>query len=460
MSVEISTTNPTDIQSRTSDHYSMEAEKALLGALLVDEQVWDLVADRLKGSDFFYTPHRVIVETMIALESNSKPFDVITVAEQLNKQKQLENIGGAAYLGLLTESAISTANVTAYADIVRDHSITRQLFQLANDLVNSIKGKSVQDGRALIEEFEQRIFALSSANASKAGDYRDISSLLSSAMENVNELFQNKNEITGLPTSFMDLDRMIDGLQASELIVVAGRPSMGKTSLVMNFAENAVIRHNKSVLVFSLEMSAEQLTMRLLASLSRVPQQKLRRGNISDADWPRLTSTVSLLDDSRFFIDDTPALNVVEMRAKCRRVARSHGLDLVIVDYLQLMQGVKGKDNRVEEISEISRSLKALARELEVPVVALSQLNRGVESRQDKRPMMADLRDSGAIEQDADLILFIYRDEVYNSDTPRKGIADILIAKQRNGPTGQIFLNFNAQFTRFENFAAEQDSMV
>jgi replicative DNA helicase len=443
----------TDSDTLKVPPHSRQAEQAVLGGLMLDNSAWDKVADRVTGDDFYRRDHRLIFQAISRLADSNSPFDAVTLSEWLEKNQQLEDAGGLANLGSLVQNTPSAANIQAYADIVRERSILRQLISIGNDIAGSAY---VTDGRSsaeLLEYAEQQVFQIAEHGSRGKRGFRKIQSLLGAAVDRIDLLFQQDEPITGVSTGFSDLDDMTAGLQPSDLVIVAGRPSMGKTTLAMNFAENAAIKHQIPVAIFSMEMPGEQLALRMLSSLGHIDQHKIRTGKLDDDDWPRLTSAVSLLDSAPLFIDDTPALSPSEMRARARRLKREHDLGLIVIDYLQLMQVPGSKENRTNEISEISRNLKALAKELEVPVVALSQLNRGLEQRTDKRPVMSDLRESGAIEQDADVIIFIYRDEVYNEDSPQKGIAEIIIGKQRNGPIGSRFLTFRGQFTRFENYA-------
>ncbi len=432
--------------------HSIEAEQSVLGGLMLDNAAWDRIADKLNEADFYRRDHRLIFAAVSALADQSRPFDVVTLSEWLAGRNQLDEAGGLGYLGELAHNTPSAANIQAYADIVRERSVVRQLIGAGTAITESgfnTDGRSVSE---LLDDAERRVFEISDSGAHRAGGFAPVREVLVDVMDRIEKLFESESAITGLSTGFNDLDEKTSGLQSSDLIIVAGRPSMGKTSFAMNICETAAIKGRQCVAVFSMEMPAEQLTMRMLSSLGRIDQQKVRSGRLADEDWPRLTSALTMLNDTEIFIDDTPALNPSELRARCRRLKREKDLGLVIVDYLQLMQVPGTRENRTNEISEISRSLKALAKELDVPVIALSQLNRSLEQRQDKRPQMSDLRESGAIEQDADVILFVYRDEVYHEDSKDKGKAEIIIGKQRNGPIGRVWLTFLNQYTRFENF--------
>jgi len=432
---------------------SIDAEQSVLGGLLLDNQRWDSIADRLTANDFYRREHRLIFNAISALSMESRPADVVTVSEWLEKSGDLETTGGLAYLGSLANNTPSAANITAYADIVRERSILRQLVQAAGDIGDSAYHPEGRSAPELLDQAEKRIFDISEKGARRGG-FEPIHALLTKAVDRIDTLFRSQSAITGVPTGFSDLDDMTSGLQGSDLIIIAGRPSMGKTTLAMNIAENAAVGQKLKVAVFSMEMPGTQLAMRMMASLGRIDSHRIRSGKLDDDDWPRLTSSVSLLNEAPIFIDDTPAITPLELRARARRMKREHGLDLIIVDYLQLMQSTDTNENRATEISNITRALKGLAKELNVPLIAMSQLNRSLESRTDKRPVMSDLRESGAIEQDADVILFIYRDEVYNEDSSDKGVAEIIIGKQRNGPTGKVLLTFLGKYTKFENYTS------
>jgi replicative DNA helicase len=364
----------------------------------------------------------------------------------------LELAGGLSYLGSLANNTPSAANIGAYADIVRERSIMRQLLQAASDISNSTYNTEGRSAGELLDQAEKRIFDISEKGARRRGGFEPIKTLLARTVDRIDLLYQSPNAITGVATGFSDLDDKTSGLQSSDLIIIAGRPSMGKTTFAMNMAENAAVGHKIPVAIFSMEMPGTQLAMRMIASLGRINSHRMRTGKLDDDDWPRLTSAVNLLSEAPIFIDDTPALTPMELRTRARRIKREHGLGLIIVDYLQLMQSSEMNENRATEISGITRALKGLAKELDVPLIAMSQLNRSLESRTDKRPVMSDLRESGAIEQDADVILFIYRDEVYNEDSPSKGTAEIIIGKQRNGPIGKVTLTFLGEYTKFENY--------
>jgi replicative DNA helicase len=435
--------------------HSVEAEQSVLGGLMLDNRAWDNIVDRLQEDDFYRHEHRSIFNAMMRLTEQNKPLDVLTITEALREKQELEKCGGDVYLFELANNTPSAANIMAYADIVRERSVLRKLIQTAQDIANNAfypEGRSITD---LIDSAERQVFAISQQGSAVVGP-TPIRDILTKAMDRLDTLASSNNSITGMPTGYSDLDDMTSGLQPSDLVIIAGRPSMGKTAFAMNIAEHVVLKTKAPVLTFSMEMPGEAIVMRLLSSLCRIDQLRLRTGKLSDADWPRISSTVSMLSECPLFIDDTPALSPAELRARARRLTKEHGqLGLIVIDYLQLMQVPGGGENRTAEISEISRSLKALAKELKVPVIALSQLNRGLEQRSDKRPVMSDLRESGAIEQDADLIAFIYRDEVYNEGSPDKGTAEIIIAKQRNGPIGKVRLTFLGEYTRFESFTRQ-----
>ncbi len=436
--------------------HSVQAEQSLLGGLLLDNRAWDQIADLLTESDFYRREHRLIFSAIGALIERGDPCDVITLSEWLEANSQLDDVGGLSYLGTLAKDTPSAANIRAYANIVRDNSVLRQLAEVGTEIANSAYFTEGRDTPSLLDNAEKLVFRISDQGVTRGSGFHDIKELLTRAVDRIDMLFHQDNPLTGVSTGFTEVDEMTAGLQASDLVIVAGRPSMGKTTFAMNIAEHAAIKDNVPVAVFSMEMPGEQLAMRLMSSLGRIDQTKVRTGKLDDDDWPRLTSAVSILSRAPLFIDDTPALSPTELRARARRLKREHDLGLIVIDYLQLMQVPGSNENRTGEISEISRSLKALAKELKVPVIALSQLNRSLEQRPNKRPVMSDLRESGAIEQDADVIMFIYRDEVYDEDSPDKGTAEIIIGKQRNGPIGMRRLTFLGMHTRFENFTAIQ----
>ncbi len=433
---------------------SIEAEQSVLGALLLENQSWDRVGDIITADDFYRREHRLIFNAISSLCSENDPADVLTVSSFLEKTGELEAAGGLAYLGSLANNTPSAANIVAYAAIVRENSIMRELAHAASEINNTAYSPEGRSAAELLDYAEKRIFDISE-RGHRRGEFQPLNILLGKAVDRIDQLFRSKSSITGVPTGFTDLDEMTSGLQPSDLVIIAGRPSMGKTSLAMNIAENAAVGHKLPVAVFSMEMPGTQLALRMMASLGRINAHRVRTGKLDDDDWPRLTSAVSLLNEAPIFIDDSPALTPMELRSRARRLKREHGLGLIIIDYLQLMQSSdRNEENRATEVSNITRALKGLAKEMDVPVIAMSQLNRSVESRPDKRPVMSDLRESGAIEQDADVILFIYRDEVYNKDSPVKGTAEIIIGKQRNGPIGEVRLTFLGEYTRFENYTS------
>ncbi len=442
-------------QSMKLPPHSMEAELAVLGGLLLDEKAWERVSDKLIEEDFYRKDHRIIWRAIADLQNRDKPSDIVTVNEWLVQHNLLEETGGLAQLTELANGVASAANIASYAEIIREKSVLRALIDAGSEITENAFHPNGRGAPELLESAEQAVFSIAERHARGKGELIPMEAAVRDTMRHITELCSMDGTITGLPTGFVDLDNITAGLQRSDLIIIAGRPSMGKTTLAMNIAEHAAIRENQTVLVFSMEMSAIQLTTRLLSSVSRVEMGHLRNGNLSDMEMDALASTKPLLDRAKIYIDETPAQSPNELRAKARRLKREHGLGLVVVDYIQLMQVPGNNENRTQEIGEISRGLKALAKELDVPVIALSQLNRSVDSRTDKRPVMSDLRESGSIEQDADLIAFIYRDYVYNKETPQKNKAEVIIAKQRNGETGKVNLVFRGEYTRFENYAPE-----
>ncbi len=438
--------------------HSLDAEQSVIGALMLDNAAWDQVGDLISETDFYRHGHRLIFHAIESMADAGHPFDVITLSERLGERGELDEVGGLAYLGEVAKNTPSAANIKAYAGIVRERAVLRALIQVGSAIADTAYNPEGRNTEELLEHAEKLVFEIAEKGARHRGGFLPIKELLVEAVDRIDTLFQQDSAITGVATGFSDLDELTSGLQRSDLVIVAGRPSMGKTSFAMNMAEHAAIRDKVPVAVFSMEMPGEQLAMRLMSSLGRIDQHKVRTGKLGDDDWPRLTSAVGLLAEAPVFIDDTPALNPTELRARARRLKREHDLGLIVIDYLQLMQVPGASENRATEISEISRGLKALAKELNVPVIALSQLNRSLEQRPNKRPVMSDLRESGAIEQDADVIVFIYRDEVYNDESPDKGSAEIIVAKQRNGPIGTIRLTFLGQYTRFENFSPDSYS--
>jgi replicative DNA helicase len=435
--------------------HSIEAEQSVLGGLMLDNAAWDRIADFISAEDFYRYDHRLIFQQIVKLINATRPADVITVYESLASLGKAEEVGGLAYLNALAQNTPSAANIRRYAEIVRDRGVLRQLITVADEISGKAFNPQGQEVKQLLDEAESKIFAIAEEGARGAQGWVSIQPLLTQVVERIDELYNrdNQNDITGVPTGFVDLDGMTSGLQPGDLIIVAGRPSMGKTAFSLNIGENVAIESGLPVAVFSMEMGGAQLAMRMLGSVGRLDQSRLRVGKLNDEDWPRLTHAIQKMNEAQLYIDETPALSPIELRARARRLSRQCGkLGLIIIDYLQLMSGNSSGENRATEISEISRSLKGLAKELNCPVIALSQLNRSLEQRPNKRPVMSDLRESGAIEQDADVIMFIYRDQVYNPDSPDKGTAEIIIGKQRNGPIGAIRLTFQGQFTKFENY--------
>jgi len=445
----------TDTNALKVPPHSLQAEQAVLGGLMLDNSAWDTVADCVSEEDFYRRDHRLIFRAIAQLAEKNNPLDAVTLSEWLEQNRLLDEVGGLMALGKLAQNTPSAANIKAYAEIVRENSVMRQLIDVGNRIANSGFMPEGRDSSALLDNAEKLVFEIAEQGKRGKRGFTNIRTLLATAVDRIDMLSQSEDHITGVSTGFTDLDNMTAGLQPADLIIVAGRPSMGKTTLAVNFAENAAIKNQVPVGIFSMEMPGEHLALRMMSSLGHIDQHKIRTGKLDDDDWPRLTSAVSLLDAAPIFIDDTPALSPVELRARARRLKREHNLGLIVIDYLQLMQVSNSRENRATEISEISRNLKALAKELHVPVIALSQLNRSLEQRTDRRPVMSDLRESGAIEQDADVIMFIYRDEVYHEDSPHKGLAEIIIGKQRNGPIGKCMLTFRGQFTRFENHARD-----
>ena len=435
--------------------HSIEAEQSMLGGLMLDKAAWDKVADIVVAEDLYRNDHRLIFQAIARLAEGGNPCDAVTVSEDLDKHGQLDAAGGLEYLGTLANETPGSANVIAYGKIIRERSILRSLISAGNEIAGSCFAADGRGATELVDEAERRVFDIAERGARGRKGFLPLKEILPRAVDRIDVLHQSGGDITGISTGYKEFDKLTAGLQKGDLIIIAGRPSMGKTTLAVNIAENAAIGSKVPTAIFSMEMPAEQLAFRMISSLGRVDQSHLRTGRFPDEDWSRINTAVQLMADAPIFIDDTAALSPTEIRARARRLKREHGLGLVVLDYLQLMHVPGSKENRATEISEISRSLKALAKELEVPVIALSQLNRSVEQRQDKKPVMSDLRESGAIEQDADLIIFIYRDEVYNPETPRKGIADINVAKQRNGPVGDFTLTFVGKYTKFENWVPE-----
>ncbi|WWO95374.1 MAG: replicative DNA helicase [Candidatus Dasytiphilus stammeri] len=451
------------IKSSSSDRYikrlphSLEAEQSVLGGLMLDNYCWDNVIETLIADDFFTYAHRLIFNEMQRLIERGKPIDLITLSESLNQEGKLDKVGGFAYLAELSKNTPSTANINAYAEIVREHAVIREIIFVTNEINEFCYNLVGFNSNDLLDMAESRIFQIATKRAKHNGP-KSIDKIIEYTLSKIESLYKtpSSNNVTGISTGYYDLDRKTAGLQKSDLIIIAARPSMGKTTLAMNLCEHAALTQDKPVLIFSLEMPSEQIMMRILASLSRVDHTKIRTGQLNDNDWARISSTIkSFIEKPNMYIDDSSTLTPTEIRSRTRRIFREHnGLSLIMIDYLQLMRVPALSGNRTLEISEISRSLKALAKELQVPVVALSQLNRLLEQRTNKRPVNSDLRESGSIEQDADVVMFIYRDEVYNDNLDdTKGITEIILGKQRNGPIGSIKLIFNSKWSRFDNYA-------
>ena len=433
---------------------SLEAEQAVLGGLMLDPNAFDRVADQLVEDDFYRRDHQLIYRAIRELVEKNQPCDAVTVGDWFDSQGKAEQVAGGAYLVELAASTPSAANIKAYADIVRDKAIQRKLIDVGTGIVNDGFQPEGRDSAELLAKAEQEVFAIAEGHGRGRQDFTPVRSALIEAFDVLQKRAENGSGVTGLPTGYTEFDEMTAGLQPTDLLILAARPAMGKTTFALNIAEYGALKSKKAVAVFSMEMSASQLALRLISSLGRVNATRLRTGQLEDEDWSRVTGAIAQMNGVKIFIDDTPALSPDVLRAKSRRLKREHDLGLIVIDYLQLMAVPGNSENRATEISEISRSLKALAKELNVPVIALSQLNRSLETRTDKRPVMADLRESGAIEQDADVIVFIYRDEYYNKEnSPDKGLAEIIIGKQRNGPTGSFKLKFFGEYTRFDNLA-------
>ena len=438
---------------------AVEAEQSLLGGLMIDMHAWEKIQGKVSADDFYRNDHRLIFSAIADLADKDTACDAVTISEYLNSRGTLADAGGLGYLASLTKDSPSAASVASYANIIRERSLMRELIEVGNDIAGNALKPEGRSGKDLVDEAEQAIYRIAERGSQGRKGFKALGDYCGDLMDAIDERHREGKEITGLATGYKKFDAMTQGLHGGDLIIVAGRPSMGKTTLALNIAENAAFSTSDPtpVAVFSMEMGAEQLALRFVSSLGKVSQGHLRNGRFADSDWPKITSALNIMSQSPLYIDDTPALTPTDVRARARRLKRQHGIGLIVIDYLQLMQTGGSSENRATEISEISRSLKALARELEVPVIVLSQLNRSVEQRPDKKPQMSDLRESGAIEQDADLILFIYREEVYNDETQRKGEADIVIAKHRNGEIGQFVLTFMGQFSRFENHVREFD---
>jgi replicative DNA helicase len=445
------------IRSKVTPPHSIEAEQALLGSLLLTPSSFATIEGLLGSSDFYRHDHAEIFKAIIDLNHRNTSADVVTVYEYFESRNATDGLEGGAYLTSLANNVVSAANVRAYAEIVREKSILRQLIDIGNEISASAYKSDGKSAQQLLEQAERHVFAIAEKGLQSSSNYESIAALLKPAYDQIAELSKKQSDITGVPTHLTDLDRHTAGLQKSDLIILAGRPAMGKTSLAMNIAQNAAIQSQVPVAVFSMEMSKSQLAFRLFSSLGAINQGRLRTGKLTDEDWGGLTSAMSLLKTAPIYIDDTPALSPAQVRARARRLKREFDIGLIVIDYLQLMQVPDTRENRATEIAEISRGLKALAKELDIPVIALSQLNRALEQRPNKRPAMADLRESGSIEQDADLILFIYRDEVYNPDTPAKNLAEVIIGKHRNGATGTVELLFEGEYLRFRNYTRMED---
>jgi replicative DNA helicase len=437
--------------------HSIEAEQSVLGALLIDRNAWDQVADAIRSEDFYRPDHRLIFEAVASLVVAGQPADVVTVSEQLERRGQLTDAGGLAYLGTLASETPTAANARTYAHIVRERALLRRLIEAGREIASSVYSEEGLPARDLVDKAERLVFDIAEQGARGREGAVRVSTLLPGLIDKIDSWHNEPDKLRGLATGFTEFDRLTGGLRAGDLLVVAGRPSMGKTTLALNMAEYAALNPEirASVAVFSMEMPSEQLVTRMLSSIGHVPLNSIRSGRISDDDWVRITAATSQLSEAKVFIDESPALTPTEVRARARRIKREHQLSLIVVDYLQLMQVPGTQENRATEIAEISRSLKALAKELQVPVIALSQLNRAVEQRTEKRPLMSDLRESGSIEQDSDMILLIYRDEVYDKNSNKKGMAEIELAKHRNGETGTFLLTFQGQYTRFANYAPD-----
>ena len=434
---------------------SVEAEQSLLGGLMQDNEAWEKVADIVVAGDFYRKDHRLIFSAIAELAEDGHPCDVVTVSEHLGNRNELSDAGGLEYLATLTNETPGAANARAYAQILRERSTLRSLINAGNEISGNAFATEGRSASELVDEAERLVFEIAESGARGRVGFQSLKQILPAAVDRIDVLHQTGGDITGIPSGFNEFDKLTAGLQPGDLVIIAGRPSMGKTTLAVNIAENAAIGAKVPTAIYSMEMPSEQLAFRMISSLGRVDQTHLRTGKFPDEDWSRINTAVQLMSDAPIYIDDSPGLSPTEIRARARRLKRESDLGLIVIDYLQLMQVQGNTENRATEISEISRNLKALAKELRLPIIALSQLNRSVEQRQDKRPVMSDLRESGAIEQDADLIVFIYREEVYQPETPRKGIADISIAKQRNGPIGDFPLTFVGRFTKFENWVPE-----
>ena len=435
--------------------HSIDAEQAVLGGLMLDPYALEKILDLLSYTDFYRRDHQLIFKAISELSEKSRPYDAVTLGDWFESHALADQVGGTPYLVELAQTTPSAANIRAYAEIVRDKSVLRSLIEVGTQIAEDGFAPGNRETPDLLAEAEQRVFKIADQNRSGRKDMVSLKEAMKEAFELLQVRYETQGTVTGLPTGFTDFDEMTAGLQPSDLIVLAARPAMGKTTLALNMAEYAALKSKKAVVIFSMEMSASQLAFRLISSIGRINAGRLKTGQLEDEDWSRVTMAMKMLSESKIFIDDEPALSPAKLLSKARRLKREHDLGLVVVDYLQLMQVPGNSENRATEISEISRSLKALAKELNLPVIALSQLNRGLESRTDKRPVMSDLRESGAIEQDADIILFIYRDEYYHKDSTDKGLAEVIISKHRNGATGTVKLKFFGEYTRFDNLARD-----
>ncbi|MBL8473607.1 MAG: replicative DNA helicase [Rhodocyclaceae bacterium] len=437
--------------------HSVEAEQSLLGGLLLDNAAWERIADQVGEGDFYRDDHRRIFRHIAKLIELGKPADVVTVFESVDKNNEAEQIGGMAYLGEIAVNTPSAANIRRYAEIIRERAILRRLVAAGDEIAASALNPQGRDAKELLDRAESTIFEIAEAGARTSQGLLPIQPMLVEVVNRVQELYDrdDPSDITGVPSGFDDLDRKTAGLHGGDMVIVAGRPAMGKTTFALNIAEHVALNQGLPVAIFSLEMPGTQLATRFISSVARIDQQRLRTGRLNDDDWGRLTMALGKLHEAPLHVDESGGINTIDLRARARRLARQYGgkLGLIVIDYLQLMSGTRVGENRATEISEISRGIKSLAKELSVPIIALSQLNRELEKRPNKRPVMSDLRESGAIEQDADLILFLYRDEVYNPDSPDKGLAEVIIGKHRNGPTGMVQLTFLGEYTRFQNAA-------
>ena len=426
--------------------HSVESEQSILGSILLDKDAIIAVAETITPTDFYKDAHRIIYESMMALNNKNEPIDMVTLTDELRKRGYLDDIGGVTYLTSLSTIVPTTSNVKYYADIVKEKSVLRQLIKASNDIINLGYG-SGESAENVLDFAEKKIFDISQERTND--DFKPINQVLMDTYDMIESIYSNKSDVTGVTTGFKDLNKKINGLQRTDLILVAARPAMGKTAFALNLVQNAAIKGNASVAVFSLEMSKEQLAQRMVAAQSNVELKKMKTGTLNDADWPRIISAMAVMSDAKIFIDDTPGIKINELRSKCRKLKMEQGLDLVMIDYLQLMESDSKNESRQQEISKISRSLKILAKELDCPVVALSQLSRAPEQRADHRPVLSDLRESGAIEQDADIVMFLYRDEYYHSDSEKKDLAEIIIAKNRHGETGSVELVWMGSIQRF-----------